>query len=770
MEKRTTFLLLFLFSVLLSLGQNIKHISLDFNADKFKVHKDIAGNVVVFSESLDCFFKSDTLLPALPYIGYNVLIGSTEKYDSYDSHSLNKLLQSDVTMARSPQSIPTNMRPSTNGANTCVSYSSRTYPAEPVEFVGINECDGHRILSFHVCPFEYDAISRKLYLRTHIDLDIHLKQTSPFSQTRIGNRNEVRNIIRQMVVNPEDLDELYPFTSENRLNNSLAKQNSFEYVIVTSNQFKNTFQELANWKSRKGIRSKVLTVEDISLTYTGSTTKEKIKRALADVDNLSYVLLGGDTLNVPTCMCYIGHHASADSITPADVYYSCLETMNWDSNGNGFYGELSDSVSLIPSLIVSRAPVSTIEDAQVFVNRIISYESAPDTTNWEDNILMSGTSLGFGSGIHWQPYYLNGQSDSQLWSQMIYEQYIAPSWIGQRTRFYDTYTDISEDGSYEFNTYNLQEQLARGFTFVDVMTHGTKVGWEMEDHNAYYYYIANGLVNSGYSIITSTACLTNAFDYYVPLTTPRHCLSQHFMNNPQSGILAYWGTSRENWHTFSLIEFPPLSGGDLFDALTYSKLFADKNHRMGKAAVAVKIEKMTEALSSGNYYSSERKIWMGLNLMGDPEMPVYLSRPETFQNVSIQFVNDSIYVDAGTGGFDICFINQSDSTDYYIARNIADSVAVFGRINGVFDVCITKPGYIPYITTCDNFYLQNKTLSGTKIYQSGNAIIGLDVTNIIAHGPVVINNGSTTVKASQEATITKDFEVELGAEFTITNE
>lgn len=191
---------------------------------------------------------------------------------------------------------------------------------------------------------------------------------------------------------------------------------------------------------------------------------------------------------------------------------------------------------------------------------------------------------------------------------------------------------------------------------------------------------------------------------------------------------------------------------------------------MGKAAVAVKIEKMTETLSSGNYYSLERKIWMGLNLMGDPEMPVYLSRPETFQNVSIQFVNDSIYVDAGTGGFDICFINQSDSTDYYIARNIADSVAVFGRINGVFDVCITKPGYIPYITTCDNFYLQNKTLSGTKIYQSGNAIIGLDVTNIIAHGPVVINNGSTTVKASQEATITKDFEVELGAEFTITNE
>lgn len=754
-----------------SFGQNIKHVSFDFNMDDFEVlqHDD---NTVILSDTHNYFLKTDTLLPALPYIGYNVLIGSTEQYDCHACSDLKSLFRSNVNIIQNPEVIPTNVKPFINGKKSSVSYSHGIYPTNFVEFVGMNECDGYRILTFCVCPFQYDTTAKKLYLRTHIDLDIHLKTTLPVSlSSKIGNRKAVRNTIRKMVINPEDLDG-QNLPSNNRSNNILNKQTGFEYVIVTSNQFKNIFQELANWKSRKGIRSKVLTVEDIVSTYDGYTNQEKIKNALADIDSLSYVLLGGDNLNVPTCMCYIGYYTNADSITPADVYYSCLETRNWDKNGNGFYGELTDSVSLIPVFNVSRAPVSTIEDAQVFVNRIINYESAPDTTNWKNDILMCGTSLGYNSGNNWQPYYLNGQSDTQLWSQMIYDQYIYPLWEGnQLTRFYDTYTDISQDGTYDFNNANLQNELGRGYTFVDVMTHGSKVAWQMEDHNDYYYYKANELVNSGYTIITTTACNTNAFDYHANITPPRNCLSQHFINSPQSGILAYYGTSRENWSMFSLIEFPPLSDGHLFDALFYSNLFTDRHHRIGKAATEAKKAKMSEALYSGSgfYYNPNRKVWMSLNLMGDPEMPVFLTKPNSFHNVSIQFVNDSIYVDAGTDGFDICFINQCDSTDYYIGRDIADSVAVLSRINGIFNVCITKPDYIPYSTSCVDTYLQNTTLAGTNTYETGHAVIGSDVTNKVAQGPVVIYSGSNTIKASQGVTITKDFEVKSGAEFSITN-
>lgn len=765
--KKIIFLFPFLMLVsIVSIGQNIKHISLDFCMDDFKVQSDNTGNVILLSDDYNYFLKSDTLLPALPYIGYNVLIGSTEQYDKHVSSHSKSLFLSNVTMASNPKAIPTNMLSSTNEMNSAASYSIGTYPNEFVEFVGMNECDGYRILTFHVCPFEYDATAKKLFLRTHLDLEIHLKPSSSVSQTRTGNREAVRSTIRQMVINPEDLDEQNLLTG-NRSGNSLTQQTGFEYVIVTSNQFKDTFQELANWKNRKGIRSKVLTVENIEQAYSGSTTKEKIKNALADINGLSYVLLGGDTLNVPTCMTYIGYYDEvADSITPADVYYSCLGTMDWDANDNGFNGDLDDNVSLIPTLNVSRAPVSTVNDAQVFVNRIIEYESAPDTTNWKNDILMCGTSLGDTYNNVWHPVYVNGQSDTQIVSQMIYNQYIAPSWSGQCTRFYDTETDISNDGSYDFTNSNLQTELAKGYTFVDVMTHGEKIYWQMEKGNNYQDG-ARYLNNSGYSVITTTACLTNAFDYH---TYSGRCLSQRFINNPQSGIWAYLGTSRENWCSFPKYGNVTLNWGPLFDAMTYGQLFDNKYHRLGNALTSVKINRMSIVLSSGSNYTNTRKIWMGLNLMGDPEMPVYLSKPKYFQNVNIQFVNDNIYVNVDTCGFDICFINQNDPTEYYIARDIADSVAVFNRINGVFDVCITKPGYVPYTTTCDNTYLQNITLTGTKTYETGNTMIGSNVTNKVAQGPVVVYSGSTTVKANQSATITKDFEVKTGAEFTITNE
>lgn len=761
--KKIIFLLPFLMLVsLFSMGQNIKHISLDFNKDNFKIQQDKAGNVYVLSNGLEYFLKSDTLQPALPYIGYNVLVNSTDKYDSHDCSDSKILFQRNVTMAQNPEEIPTNVQPSKNEVPKAVSYSKGVYPNESVEYVGMNECYGYRILTFHVCPFEYDAISKTLYFKTHIDLDIHLNHTPSVTQTRIGNSIYARDIIRQMVVNPEDLGE-QDLPVNNRSNNNLTRQTGFEYVIVTCNQFKSVFQQLANWKSRKGIRSKVLTVEEIS-NYNGSTTMEKIKGALNDIDSLSYVLLGGDSFKVPTCICFIGIDSDAHDTTPADVYYSCPETMNWDSSGNGYYGEIKDSVNLLPILNVSRAPVSTVEDAQVFVNRIINYESVPDTINWVDNILMCGSSLGTVGINNLTPHYINEQSDTQVWSQMIYNNYIAPSWNGNCVRFYDSYTDISHDGTYDFNSLNLQEQLAQGYTFVDVITHGLEYQWQMENNGFYDWQKANELENSGYSIITTTACLTNAFDYYRSRIPPLYCLSQHFINNPQSGILAYLGTSRENWYSNN---YTSLGTGATFDALTYSKLFIDRYHRIGKALTAVKAEKMSDAMPSNNTYTSNRKVWMGLNLMGDPEMPVYLSKPKSFKNVSIQFVNDSIYVNAGTGGFDICFINQNDSTEYYIARDIADSVAVFSRIDGVFDVCITKPDYIPYTTTCANTYLQNLTLSGTKTYETGHALIGSDITDKIIQGPVVINSGSTTVKASQGTTITKDFEVNLGAEFNI---
>lgn len=757
-----------MFPALISISQNIKHISLTFDINDFRIQQDDDGNFEIWSNVYNTCYKSDTLLPALPYIGYNVLVRNTEKYANHLSSSSKELVRNNVNLAHNPVAVPTDMLPAMNVRSNTNPYEQKKYPDIDVEYVGTNDCGDYRLLTFHVCPFEFDATTRSLYLKSRIDFDIRLSANSPASLSGYGLTAAMRDFIKKMVVNPEDMD-MTPRTMSN--SNDLTLQTGYEYVIVTTEYLKGKFQDLADWKSHKGIRSKVITVEEIDRIYNDSTRQERIKSAIKSYPDRSYVLLGGDTLNVPTCMCYIGFLEDTDSITPADSYYSCLGTMNWDYDQDDLYGELEDSVSLFPCLIVSRAPVSTEDDAQVFVNRIINYESAPDTTYWKNSILMCGTSIGYkDSNNIWHPIYDSSvprKSDTQVWSERIYNEYIKPldsnqsKWDGDSTFFYDTYTDMSGDGTYDFTASNLQTELQKGYTFADVMTHGSIVTWHMESGGIpYSYNKARILNNSGYTIITTIACKTNAFDYS---TQDRKCLSQELINNTNSGILAYWGTSRSNFIFSNLNE---LNNGLKYDALTYRRLLEDKYHRMGNATTKVKREMMSLALGS---YNLDRKIWMELNLMGDPEMPVYVSKPKAFQNVDIQFVNDSIYVETNSNGFDICLINQADSTEYYIARDIETSNATFGRHNGSFGVCVTKPNFIPKSMVCDINYLQNKTFTGSKLYATKHVMIGSNVTNKVAQGAVVINSGSTTVNASQDVTITKDFEVKTGAEFIIMN-
>lgn len=771
MKYLLTLTLVLTYSLLVAVGQTTRNITLSYKISDFELYCDEDGYLSIVSENLNFSLDGDTLQPALPYTVCNVLVSNIEDYYSHTSTGKKVRIRSNVAMARNPTEVPTNMASISEPQTSSISYQKAKYPDTEVKFVGVSDCGDYRILSFFVYPFEYDAVNKNLYFREKININISLKtlEVNTLSDGNCSIYSAIKGMIGKSLISTNTVKSL---KAPQTIDSTLKLQTQYEYLIVTTEQFKSSFQPLADWKNQKGIRSKIITVEDINATYSGATKMEKIKRAIADVEGVSYVLLGGDTLNVPTCTCYIAYNNN-NRYTPVDSYYSCLGTMNWDGNGNGIYGEVDDSISLVPILNVSRIPVSTQEEVQSFVSRIVNYESAPDTTNWKDNILMCGTSLGYNdaSGNHHNYYHKNmpvagdSISDTQCWSETIYRQYIEPHWNGERTRLYDTHTDFNADGNYDFTASHLQTELTKGYTFVDVMTHGGEYLWSME--NGYYtWYSANALVNPGYTVITTTACLTNAFDYNsIYNGNPLWSLSRHFILNPQSGVLAYWGTSRENWYSPCT---KSLGTGAKYDAQTYQELFSEKFHRMGSATTEAKRAYYAYATSRT---STHRWVWMSLNLLGDPEMPIYLEKPKTFDRVDVAFVNDSIYVNTGVNDFDICFIDMEDSTKYYVARNIEGSAVSFGRLDGCFNYCITKPGYIPIMGICgDSLYIQNNVIAETKIFSAPQVLIGSNVTNAAANGAVVLQSGNTTIKASRGTTIIGDFECKQGATMTITNQ
>ena len=156
-----------------------------------------------------------------------------------------------------------------------------------------------------------------------------------------------------------------------------------EYLIITNETLKEKFRILADWKTKKGIPAIIETVEEISTTYTGSDIQEKIRNYLVDVKRnygSMFVLLGGDTNVIPARVKKSRDSDNKDWVA-VDFYYTCVDNGNWNKNGNNIYYEadkidFEDSKDWGVSFKLGRAPVETLEEAEVFVNKVIHYEKA----------------------------------------------------------------------------------------------------------------------------------------------------------------------------------------------------------------------------------------------------------------------------------------------------------------------------------------------------------------------------------------------------------
>jgi hypothetical protein len=185
----------------------------------------------------------------------------------------------------------------------------------------------------------------------------------------------------------------------------------YDLLIVAPAEFLAPLQQLADWKNRTGITTGILTLDDAYKMCDGRDTPEQIKRCLSMFQKQSgirFAMLVGDADIFPVrftaYMEILDEAATSGHLEyyPADLYYADLYAADgsfdtWDSNGNGLYGEIGglalpipvnvDKVNLIPDIAVGRVPVSTIEETQTYVNKVISYETKAANADWTRRIL-----------------------------------------------------------------------------------------------------------------------------------------------------------------------------------------------------------------------------------------------------------------------------------------------------------------------------------------------------------------------------------------------
>lgn len=734
-------------------GQVTKELVLHFNKNNFTYDKDDAGQIMISSLTHSIIYSGDTQLPALPLIRINYLIGADESYRGISLEADEELISTGVVIAPNPKIIPTDEIDLTNVDYPKANYKDIMYPSQCIEYTGTHLMGGFKYLTFLVCPFSYDTSANNLYFKKEITLAIEttlassaLDRQSSASYTDIS----ILPTLRSLVVNSEDIDRLYATSIVSRRGDRSVNSYSadYEYLIITSNALSSAFQPLAEWKSMKGIRSKVLTTESISSNYSGLTLDLQIKNALKDYysgtySGLKYVLLGGDVNIVPSRMCYIKFSPNDSTIysdsTPTDLFYACFDDdFEWDDNGNGVYGEIDDDVDLSPEIVVTRIPVTTSSQVSSFVNRIVNYERNPLANDGNKSLFTGGHALS---------YWYSNKCDSEIKADNFYSQYIQPYWNGYRSKLFNTY---SGDSANIFTPSEIQGKLEEGHAFVDIITHGASTFWSIRSFfDSYSTTHAQNLVNSGRTIITTMACNTNAFDESV-------CLSEAFIRNSNSGILSYLGCSRKGWYNV----WPFLLGPSFeYNGEFYKGLFTNTHKSFGKTITDAKALFVG---SCSDYQTTYRWLMFALNPIGDPEMSVYIDTPQYFENLHIAYSNGTLNVSTGLSDCTICV----SGTNYYEISS--GTTGSFSNVVDGYKLCITKPGYIPFLTTIkDAEYLQNTTLTGNNNIVAKDVYAGRDVTTAIPQGNVTISNGNTIICGTNSVTLKNNVTVLPGATLKI---
>lgn len=772
---RAGFCLVLLLSAHASHGQTVKTVKLNFSLEDFDIVSDQDGCLTIRSTDPSFRFEEDFNAPSLPVKYVKVLIAPDQDYSSVTFSGDETVVKTGARMLPNPFIVATSetIQPSVHRSTE---YPKGVYPENCVKYAGTSIMDGYKLLSFIVSPFRYDTHSKTISFFEDLSIQIGLISRTTKANSSKGYIGHVMNdVVRDLAINGSEIDELY---SQAQLKaKDLAARSSGEtvdYLIITNDTLAPAFAPLVRWKKQKGVRTEVKTVEDIYSEYTDNSwsAQIKIKHCIEDYKNQKqtrFVLLGGDAEIVPVQKCYSEclsySHGLCTEMIPADVFYASFDgDYGWDLDGDGIVGEGirgADGVDLMPDINLTRIPVYTIADVNAFVNKTVNYEKTPPVTEWQNRAL-------FGGAETYHKYTVDGRdmSDSEYEGNMLYSNHFINKWNGTRIRYYDTWSDY-DNGVPALSATDFQNHLADGYSFINMDCHGTSLEWWFNSDVSYFETRAHVLNCSQPSIITTSACETNWFDY--PYSADIMCLSEAFLLNPNSGVVGYIGSSRLGWTLSDSLPPTSLGSSQELNSFFYDKLFSNssKVKHFGEL-----ITKAKANVSTSDLYISARWVHFSVNPMGDCEMPVYTSTPKKMDSVILSFYRNGLYVDAGLDSCRICVMDLDNDSNYYVVRDNV-STETFYTLPDRYSVCVTKQDYVPFVMeferpfmTDGTYCIQNETLTGNQVINVSRVMIGSDVTTEKATGPVTIEGGRTTINLG-DVTIKNNFEVKRGAEFVL---
>jgi len=269
-------------------------------------------------------------------------------------------------------------------------YSLNTsYPGYEVSMEGgENETSsiimrGHRLLEVSVFPIQYYPADQVVQVFSQIVFRVNYLQPAqiePIAQSMYSKSFE--DMLERFLLNYENFTDIFePIAgmASTYIPVEFPYVIGAEYLIITTDTFKDQARRLANWKIQKGIPTKI---EILPPAATNDYVKIYLEQVWQYwVPKPTYVLLFGDCETIPT-----NYDVVHDAKDESGAYYY--------NQNSGFIGSdlgyfTFDGVDdYLQDMVYGRLSVDTWEQAQTVIDKILEYElSPPQVPDFYHNIL-----------------------------------------------------------------------------------------------------------------------------------------------------------------------------------------------------------------------------------------------------------------------------------------------------------------------------------------------------------------------------------------------
>ena len=415
------------------------------------------------------------------------------------------------------------------------------------------------------------------------------------------------------------------------------ENNDYNLLILSPNSFSESLEKLIEHKNNHGVKTKLVTLneiyQDTYFTVGGRDKAEEIKYFIFNAFNnwgIDFVLLVGNINKFPIRKTWMG--TGEYERTPlTDLYYADLCFGNgtfcsWDSNNNGFYGEVwhgtqDDLVDLYPDIYIGRLACNNVLELNIAIDKIIQYEDEAFGTEWSNKIILIGGDT-------------HPSNNDYLEGEILIDE------IAKATPDQSHVMLKTSNGT--FSPDSLNGAINEGGGFVCYAGHGFEIGLSTHPPNSeewisYNFYHMLGLKNKDkLPIVFFNACLTARLDYNIanlladivyfssplpklgkrddinfPVLYP--CIAWSMITKPNGGAVATIGATRVS---YSIIDQSgEIKGGCCYLTLKFFESFS-KSEYLSEMLVSAK----NDFLNNASWY--DPFIVEEFVLLGDPTLRI----------------------------------------------------------------------------------------------------------------------------------------------------